>query len=561
MLRPLLLALSLALGPAVAAAAGAEDFEAGRAAYEAGEPARAEAIWTPLAEQGDRLSLYALGKLYDAGGPGFAPDPARAAEWYRRAAAAGSADARNNLALLYAEGRGVERDPAAAAELWRRAAASGHPQAQYNLAMAHYEGLGVPQSLEEAAAWFRRAADNGLPEGQFALAELYRLGIGLPRDEALALTWYRRARAGGYAAAAAPIDELDAAGVEPAPLQPAAEAESPVTAAREELQTDALPPAQSVAPAGLPEAGTAVSDAPLVVAPAPAQTAMMEQAAQAPLGEAPPLPPLRPDGPGAEPEPEPEAVGQPEAPSAETAPPGAIQAGETAPGGLQTVERAVERPLPPVAPTPPPQPETPGRPGAIAGTPSAESGQEPASDPAEAAAEETADAVAPEPAREAVGAAEVAPAIEPAIEPAAAAEAVGEEQPEVAGEPAAEAEPPATVAAREVPEAAEPEAAPEPAPTPAPAREADPVPSGPFGIWLGSMQTREGAERLWTEASRRHPDELGGRPVVYVPVTADGRQFLRVVGAGYASRDEAAAGCRRIQALGGDIFCNVVRTE
>jgi len=553
MLRPSLLALVIAFG--VASVVSAEDFDAGRAAYEAGEPARAEAIWTPLAELGDRLSLYALGKLYDAGGPGFAPDPERAAEWYRRAAAAGSTDARNNLALLYAEGRGVERDPAAAAELWRRAAAAGHPQAQYNLAMAHYEGLGVPQSLEEAAVWFRRAADNGLPEGQFALAELYRLGIGLPRDEALALTWYQRARGGGYAAAATPIDELGAAGVEAAPLRPAAEAAPPVTAAREEAETDALPSAQSAAPAELPEAGTVVSDAPLVVAPAPAQTAMMEQAVQAPPGAALPLPPLRPEGA----EPEPEALGQPEAPSAETAPPGAIQAGEAVPGAVQTVQRAIERPLPPVTPAPPPQPETPGRPGAIAGTPPAETQEEPA---AEEEAGETAGPVAVEPAPQAVGATEVAPQ----IEPAAAADAAGEEQPEVAGEPATEAEPPATVAAQEVPEAgeAEPEApsgpAPSaPAPTPAPA--ADPAPSGPFGIWLGSMQTREGAERLWAEASRRHSDELGGRSVVYVPVTADGRQFLRVVGAGYGSRDEAAAGCRRIQALGGDIFCNVVRTE
>ena len=58
----------------------------------------------------------------------------RAVEWYRRAAASGSSDARINLAYLYAEGIGVEKDPIEAYALFIAADDARHRLARDNLA-------------------------------------------------------------------------------------------------------------------------------------------------------------------------------------------------------------------------------------------------------------------------------------------------------------------------------------------------------------------------------------------------------------------------------------------
>jgi len=57
-----------------------------------------------------------MGQSYETG-RGTAADPARAAELYSRAAAAGVAPAKKALGDLYAAGRGVEQDLVAAAAL------------------------------------------------------------------------------------------------------------------------------------------------------------------------------------------------------------------------------------------------------------------------------------------------------------------------------------------------------------------------------------------------------------------------------------------------------------
>lgn len=488
----------LLLAPVSPGASMAEEFEAGVAAYEAGDLEAAEAIWAPLAEGGHRMALYALGKLYDSGGPGWVPDPERAAEWYRRAAAAGSADARNNLAMLLVEGRGVERDEAAAVELWRRAADSGHPQAQYNLAMAHYSGLGVERQLEAAAEWFRRAADNRLPQAQFALAELYRLGIGVPRDEALAAAWYERARGSGYGSER--VKEKEDASAAPAD-----------TALSD---SGRLPPAQAVdpskaEPALIPESpaasvGPVLSDTPLILAPAPSQTAMAEASEGATIA---------------------------------------------APGAKQSALQPPERPPLPASAVPPPQPAAPAvdedrNPVSPPATPEVEAGlpseqlEPPAANPASATGADAPEAVV---------------ALEAEVQDSAAGPVGLEGDGAVAALPAAAPRKP-------VPDPDSTTAVPaaDAAETEVPGGQA---PELPFGLWLGSMQSRQGAERLWQEARQAYPEELSHREAVFVPVVAQGRQFLRVVGVGYASRDEAEAACRRLRARHHETFCNVLRTE
>ncbi len=210
------------------------DVADGFAAYQEGDYERALDIWLPLAEAGDPIAQYNLGKLFEFGGGALRQDYVRAARWYREAAAQGVAAAENNLGLMHAQGRGIPRDTARAAELWQAAAANGYALAQYNLALAYLRGDGVRQDEVQAAAWFRRAAEGGLADAQFAIGQMTRTGRVVARDEAEALAWYRLAAAQGHDESAVEAGRLESKGVvaarpEPAP-QVVAEAEEALPA-------------------------------------------------------------------------------------------------------------------------------------------------------------------------------------------------------------------------------------------------------------------------------------------------------------------------------------------
>lgn len=191
---------------------GQPGLEEGLAAYKAGRNAEAERIWTPLAEAGDAVAQYSLGKLYETGNKGT-PDFEAAARWYAMAAEQGMAAAQNNLGLMYAQGRGVPRDPVRASQLWSRSANASNPMAQYNLGLAYFRGDGVGQDQVEAAVWFHLAADAGVGEAQFALGQMHRLGLALPQDDSRALSWYERAAEKGHKDAAVQAKRLRDQGI------------------------------------------------------------------------------------------------------------------------------------------------------------------------------------------------------------------------------------------------------------------------------------------------------------------------------------------------------------
>lgn len=215
----------LRIEPLFAQAADGASGEDGLAAYKAGRNADAERIWTPLAEAGDAVAQYSLGKLYETGANGT-PDFEAAARWYALAAQQDMAAAQNNLGLMYAQGRGVPRDPARASQLWSRSANSSNPMAQYNLGLAYFRGDGVGQDQVEAAVWFHLAADAGVGAAQFALGQMHRLGLALPQDDRRALSWYERAAAKGHKDAQVQAARLKRLGVvaasSPDPVEEAA---------------------------------------------------------------------------------------------------------------------------------------------------------------------------------------------------------------------------------------------------------------------------------------------------------------------------------------------------
>jgi hypothetical protein len=96
------------MGPRYAAPTDQRHAEADAAAGR-GDYTSATRLWRRFANEGDAISQYNLGQMYEAG-QGVTRDFAEAAEWYRRAAESGIPHARLSLGVAYALGRGVPRD-------------------------------------------------------------------------------------------------------------------------------------------------------------------------------------------------------------------------------------------------------------------------------------------------------------------------------------------------------------------------------------------------------------------------------------------------------------------
>lgn len=191
-----------------------------------------------LAEAGDDLAQYALGRMYFHGegtdknakegvkwylksaaqgnpdaqcnmgyaysqGQGLEVDYKKAAQWYRSSAENGSPVAQFNLGSLYEDGRGVRADKAEAFRLYRLAAAQGEYGAQYKLAQAYEDGSGVEPDKREAFRLYGLAANSGYGSAQYKLGLMYDAGEVVSKDSASALKWWC------LAAAHAPEDQSD----------------------------------------------------------------------------------------------------------------------------------------------------------------------------------------------------------------------------------------------------------------------------------------------------------------------------------------------------------------
>ena len=143
--------------PAAASAPAGPNYEAGSAAYDAGDYDKARRIWQPLAEKGDVRAQRGMGKLYEKG-RGVERDFAMAFKWYRPAAEKGDAESQYRLSVGYGYGLGVEKDEAKAMVWLRKAAENGQKRAQRSLAKGYEEGLkGLPRDPEKAKYWYDRS--------------------------------------------------------------------------------------------------------------------------------------------------------------------------------------------------------------------------------------------------------------------------------------------------------------------------------------------------------------------------------------------------------------------
>lgn len=272
----------------------AQDFEEGKAAYEAKDYNKALEILQPLAADGNSQAQVTLGIMYDYG-QGVTKDPAEAMKWYIKAAEqgipvvqhdvgvkyfqgsgvkqdyleaakwwelsanAGLADSQFNLGLMYYRGLGLETDYQKAAELFRKASEQGHPHAQYSLAVMNAFGQGMEKDYAEALKWFGESAEHGVAQAQFNLGVFYENGYGLTKNMDTAKQWYSKAAKQGLEEAKQKLAELSQqiSHPEPATLSqtpPMEPADMPVLAPAEEQVLVTGQPA-TVVPSAQPAAG------------------------------------------------------------------------------------------------------------------------------------------------------------------------------------------------------------------------------------------------------------------------------------------------------------------
>lgn len=155
-----LLSALVVLGSVLVVPASAQNFNQGYFAYNRGDFETALREWRPLAERGQPLAQYNLGRMY-YNGEGVAQDYSEANKWFDRAAAQQYAPAQNSLGILYDNGHGVRRDYTEAIKWFRHGAEQGYTPAQVSLGLQYAEGRGVPKDYTEAVKWFDIAAGLG----------------------------------------------------------------------------------------------------------------------------------------------------------------------------------------------------------------------------------------------------------------------------------------------------------------------------------------------------------------------------------------------------------------
>ena len=127
------------------------------------------------------------------------PDWPKAADWFRKSADAGFADAQYNLGLLYLDGKGVEKDQVSAAELFSKAALQGLPEAAMDYGVLVFRGEGVQKNETVGAQWMLVSARHGNVVAQNRIARLYATGRGVALDPVEAMKWNILATKGGRA--------------------------------------------------------------------------------------------------------------------------------------------------------------------------------------------------------------------------------------------------------------------------------------------------------------------------------------------------------------------------
>lgn len=143
------------------ASAGAQaNLQEGVDAFQAGNHRAALGQFTPLAENGNAVAQFYLGKIYMQG-LGAKPDYNKALLWTRKAAQQRNSDAEHFLGFMHYYGMGVAQSYKEAMSWYRKASNSGNVKAQSSLGMMFVNAEGTPQDLVQAYKWLKLAEVAG----------------------------------------------------------------------------------------------------------------------------------------------------------------------------------------------------------------------------------------------------------------------------------------------------------------------------------------------------------------------------------------------------------------
>ena len=102
---------------------------------------KAVKLYAIAAKAGSTTAMVNLGNIYEEGMLDGKPDYDACYQWYRRAANAGDAKGRFNLANCYHWGHGVERDYRKAFPMFKEMADAGYEGAAFYAGLYYQEGL------------------------------------------------------------------------------------------------------------------------------------------------------------------------------------------------------------------------------------------------------------------------------------------------------------------------------------------------------------------------------------------------------------------------------------
>lgn len=114
------------------------------------------------ANEGDMDAQFQLG-IQNLYGTGMPKDPAKAAEWFSKAADQGHVPSIRELGILKASGEGVEPDPKEGARLLGIASDELDPNAMYHLGLMFEKGIGVDADPQKAVRLLAYSAALGFP--------------------------------------------------------------------------------------------------------------------------------------------------------------------------------------------------------------------------------------------------------------------------------------------------------------------------------------------------------------------------------------------------------------
>lgn len=176
-----------------------EQFNHALAAYARKDYLTAFNIFNLLAEQGHSAAQFNLSSMYFFG-QGIEQDWVKADEWFKRAAAQGSAEAQYRIARQ-------EKEKNMKKHWYEKAAEQGHADAECELGMLYF----FEKNYMNARHYLELSAMKENRQAQNYLAVMHHNGLGVPRNCAKARFWYQQA-AKGLSKARKALRELQESG-------------------------------------------------------------------------------------------------------------------------------------------------------------------------------------------------------------------------------------------------------------------------------------------------------------------------------------------------------------